>query len=101
MAYCPKCGAELPSSSTYCTQCGNFTFDETPTPVPTGGMMAWSIITLLLCTIPGIVAIVQTSGINKCATRAEQDKKISSARTWNIVGTVLGLLYLVGTLAAM
>lgn len=64
-------------------------------------MIAWSIVTLLLCTIPGIVALVQTCGINNCATRAEQEKKLSSAKIWNIVGTCLGGLYLLLTIIGM
>ena len=48
-------------------------------PYPTGGLMAWSIITLLLCTIPGIVAIVKTAGINKCTTVEQQEQAIRSA----------------------
>lgn len=71
---------------------------DPPITYSTGGMIAWSIVTLLLCTIPGIVALVQTSGINNCATRAEQEKKLSSAKTWNIVGTCLGGLYLLITI---
>ena len=74
---------------------------DPPIQYSTGGMLAWSIVTLLLCTIPGIVALVQTSGINKCTTRAEQEKMISSAKTWNIVGTVLGGLNLLVSLANM
>lgn len=58
---------------------------------PTGGLMAWSIITLLLSTIPGIVALVQTNKINKSATVEEQQKHISNAKIWCIVGTVIGI----------
>ncbi len=67
---------------------------------PNGGLIAWSVITLLLCTIPGIVALVQTLGINKCFTVEEQQKKISAAKTWCIVGTVLGVLAIIGSVAA-
>ena len=74
---------------------------DPPIQYSTGGMLAWSIVTLLLCTIPGIVALVKTNGINKCTTRAEQEKMISSAKTWNIVGTVLGGLNLLVSLANM
>ena len=73
---------------------------EPPVQESTGGLIAWSIITLLLCTIPGIVALVQTTGINKCMTRAEQQKKMSSAKTWCLVGTILGGLYCLVTLIA-
>jgi len=70
---------------------------EPPVQESTGGLIAWAIITLLLCTIPGIVALVQATGINKCMTRAEQQKKISSTKTWCLVGTILGGLYLILT----
>ena len=72
---------------------------QTVAPVPTGGLLAWAIITLLLCTIPGIVAIVKTVSINKATTVEEQMKRINSAKTWCIVGTVLGALQLIGVFA--
>lgn len=67
-------------------------------PAATGGLLAWSIVTLLLCLIPGIVALVQTLGINKCATVEEQKKKMDSARLWCIIGTVLGGISVIGQL---
>ena len=67
--------------------------------IPTGGLLAWSIVTLLLCTIPGIVALVQTLGINKCATVEEQQKKMKNAKIWCIVGAVLGILAVIGQIA--
>ena len=73
---------------------------EQVTPVPTGGLIAWSIITILLCWILGIVALVQTIGINKATTVAEQQKKISTARTCCIIGTVVGILSIIGSVAA-
>ena len=120
-AYCENCGAPLntrqerseqPSSSGPAPyrppqsdgpdfrppEFGN-TAQQTVEPYPTGGLMAWSIITLLLCTIAGIVAIIQTVGINKCTTVEEQKKKISSAKTWCIIGTVVGILAIIGNLA--
>ena len=100
MAFCSQCGASIPAEAERCPQCGVVAVkNDAPVQYSTGGMIAWSIVTLLLCTIPGIVALVQTCGINKCATHAEQQKKLSSAKTWNIVGTVLGVLSLIGTLA--
>ena len=101
MAFCPKCGAELPAAAAHCPQCGNVLISDPPIQYSTGGLIAWSIVTLLLCTIPGIVALTKTTGINKCTTRAEQEKKISSAKTWNIVGSVLGGLYLIVALMGM
>ncbi len=129
MATCPYCGSTVSYSAKFCQNCGaplpelpveqtepapyvpveypadhetqaaHCQFTPPVTPVSTGGLLAWSILTLLLCTIPGIVAIIQTSKINKASTAEEQQAKIKSARTWCIVGTVLGLLYLTGMLA--
>ena len=72
---------------------------QTVEPVATGGLLAWSIVTLLLCTIPGIVALVQTLGINKCTSVEEQQKKMKNAKIWCIVGTVLGVLAVIGQIA--
>lgn len=69
-------------------------------PIPTGGLIAWSIITLLLCLIPGIVALVYTTGINKCMTVEEQQHKAKVARTWCIIGTILGVLSVIGTIGS-
>jgi len=125
MAFCQNCGASNPDTNQFCTSCGaplkeqaaqpaqQPVYNQAPVyqqpvyqvpqpvaPVATGGLLAWSIITLLLCTIPGIVAIVQTANINKCYTVEEQQKKISSAKIWCIVGTVLGVLAVIGSIAA-
>lgn len=105
MAYCNNCGTELLGSMTKCPNCGyNVANGQvgqqySVPPYATGGLLAWSIIVLLLCTIPGIVALVQTTKINKCATVEEQAKKIHSAKVWCIVGTVLGVLALIGAIA--
>ena len=74
-------------------------YSSSPAPVSTGGMLAWSIITLLLCTIPGIVALINVANVNKAETVEEQEKKLSTAKTWCIIGTVLGILSLIGTVA--
>ena len=124
MSTCPYCGSELAPGSRFCGSCGAAVSDapaqqpqqpqqqyyqepqqqqyyqqqyyqQPVTPVATGGLLAWSIITLLLCTIPGIVAIVKTSGINKAVTVEDQEARMKSARTWCIVGTVLGVLGLI------
>jgi len=75
-------------------------YNQPVTPISTTGLMAWSIITLLLCTIPGIVAIVKTTQINKAVTVEQQDAAVKAAKTWCIVGTVLGILAVIGQLAA-
>ena len=68
---------------------------QSVTPVATGGLLAWAIISILLCTIPGIVALVKVLGINNSATVEEQQQKLSSAKTWCIVATVLGIVGLI------
>ena len=102
MAFCSYCGNRLPDGFSRCPRCGkeNSSFgyqpvQRRPTVYPTGGLIAWSIITLLLCTIPGIVGLVQTCGINNAPTYEMQQQKISSAKTWNTVGTVLGALLVI------
>lgn len=99
MAYCSNCGSELPGNTAICPNCGYNIFRGQETrevqPYATGGLVAWSIITLLLCLIPGIVALVQTTGINSCTTPELQAQKIRSAKTWCIVGTVLGVIGLI------
>lgn len=119
MPYCTRCGANNPDGSSFCSSCGAPLTAEAPQtyaappqpqyivtqpqyvpPVETGGMLAWAIITLLLCTIPGIVAIVKTTQVNKSFTVEEQQQKLQSAKIWCIVGTVLGVLAVIGMLAA-
>ena len=70
-----------------------------PAPMATGGLLAWSVVTMLLCLIPGIVALVNVLNINKAATLEEQQKKYASARLWCIIGTVLGILAIIGNMA--
>ena len=72
-----------------------------PTARPTGGLIAWSIISILLCMIPGIVALIQTLSINSAPTAEEQQRKISSAKTWCIVATVLGVLAIIVNILAV
>lgn len=105
--FCPKCGFENPEGNQFCSRCGtpfaagyNATGYNPYTPVPhydNGGLIAWSIITILLCTIPGIVGLIYAININKCNTVEEQTKKISTCKTWCTVGTILGILAVIVT----
>lgn len=111
MAYCPNCGTQVPDHAAFCTACGSPMMQRSAAPgngywqsydqqayyppvrpYETGGLMAWSIITLLLCTIPGIVALVKTSGINNALTTEEQARRIRSAKTWCWIGTIGAVL---------
>ena len=115
--FCQNCGATLPEVPVEQTNPAPYTpvsyprdegyqpqqyqpnyqryYNQPVPPVSTGGLLAWAIITLFLCTIPGIVAIVKTTEINKAMTVEEQQSRISSAKTWCIVGTVLGVILLI------
>ena len=111
MAYCPNCGAQVADNAAFCGSCGTpfgsvgqnqqaygqQAYGQQPyyppvQPYATGGLIAWSIITLLLCTIPGIIALVKTSGINNATTAEEQARRISSAKTWCWIGTIGAVL---------
>ena len=93
----PGGGYQQPGGYQQAQPYGQAGYQQYVAPIPTGGLLAWAIITLLLCTIPGIVATVKVSGINKSYTVEEQQKKLKSAKVWCIVATVLGVLALVYT----
>ncbi len=74
----------------------------TQSPVPprsNAGMLAWSIVTLLISTIPGIVALVKTVNAGKATQEEERQKLLRSAKIWNIVGCILGSLFIIGSIA--
>ena len=119
---CPNCGAPVNNSSFsqpgaaqpaydqqqpqqpqqpagYGNSYGNYQLQPVA-PVPVGGMIAWSIITIFLCTIPGVVGLVYTLKINKSTSVDDQQKALKTAKIWCTVGTVLGILSIIGTLAA-
>ena len=128
MAVCEYCGSNVSNSKKYCDHCGaplpavsvekeepsvyhqesnpekesgqlsHFAATQAVAPISTGGLMAWSVITLLLCLIPGVVALFNTMNINKSATVEEQQKRIRNAKIWCIVGTVLGVLSVIGAM---
>ena len=78
----------------------NYSGPQYVQPVSTGGYIAWAVITLLLCTIPGIVALIYATRINKCSTAQEQAQTIQTTRTWCLVGTILGILAIIGGIAS-
>lgn len=102
------CKPPLPGGTRYCTYCGAQQGAPSPyyqPPVPrysTGGLVAWGIITLILCTIPGVVALVKVANINNARTVEEQQQAVSDVKTWCTVGTVLGiLLYVISILGSL
>ena len=82
----------------YAAQQPVYNAPQSVAPVSTGGLLAWAIISILLCTIPGIVALIKVLGINNSATVEEQQQKLSSAKTWCIVATVLGAVALIANI---
>ena len=68
-------------------------------PIPTGGIVAWAVVTLLLCTIPGVIALVYALSINKAPTVEVQQKKAKYAKIWCTIGTVIGVLALIANMA--
>ena len=69
-----------------------------PEPMRTGWLMAWSIFTVLISPLAGIVAIATTASINKVATVEDQKKKKKVAIIWCIVGIALNIIVLLGRL---
>ena len=119
-AFCPNCGAPISQQNTQPAepaQTVQYTQPAQPVQytqpaygqsfVPqradhydNGGLIAWSIITLLLCTIPGIVALVKATKINGLVTPDEQAKLIKDTKTWCTVGTILGVLAVIVSVIA-
>ena len=90
----PAQGNEVPVYNNPDFGAGN----ETVTPIPIGGYVAWSIFVILFCTIPGVAALIYVLRINKAATREEQLKTLDTAKKILIVGTVLAVFNLVNVI---
>ena len=68
-------------------------------PIPIGGYIAWSILVILFCTIPGIAGLVYVLRINRATTVEEQQKNLDTAKKIPMVGTVLAVFNLVTQIA--
>ena len=77
----------------------NWTGTSAPIRYNTTGLWIWSVCCLLMLLIPGVIAISNTAQINKCDTVEQQEKHIKTARIACIIGTVLGVLIIIGRLA--
>lgn len=96
---CKNCGEEYPNAVTVCPKCGaqpEANKREELLDFDRSGLITWSVLTLFFCAIPGIVALILSLGINRCSDAEEQRHKIRSARIWCSIGTVLGVLSLIG-----
>lgn len=70
-------------------------------PIKPNNHLVWSIITIFLCLIPGIVATVyaaQVDGLWNQGRWPEATKASNNARTWAIIATVLGVLVILSYL---
>lgn len=66
--------------------------------------LIWSIITIFLCTIPGIVATVyaaKVDGLWSQGRYAEATSSANTAKTWAIVATVIGGLFMLAYLGRL
>ena len=64
-------------------------------PIPTGGLVVWAVVVLLLCWIPAAFALYYIFKINKATSYEEQQDLLKKAKTALIIGSVLGVLNLV------
>jgi uncharacterized membrane protein YvbJ len=106
MAYCSNCGTKLEENAKFCLACGtpteqtenniNATSFESTTPAPakaSGNLnvaqLVWSIINLVVCCMPlGIAGLVMTIFAKDASTAEEEAKKLKTAKTCNLIGTI-------------
>ena len=92
----PAQESEVPVHNSFDSGANNMTV----TPIPIGWYIAWSIVVILFCTIPGIAALIYVLRINRAATVEEQLKTMDTAKKILIVGTVLAVLNLVSMIVS-
>ena len=116
MAYCSNCGSKLEENAKFCLACGtpteqtenSTTINTAPveevTPAPAKasgvlnmGMLIWAIINLISCCTPlGIAGLVLTILAKDAPSAEEEAKKIKTAKTCNLIGTIGGAVYILG-----
>jgi len=98
MKYCTHCGAELNEEQVICVKCGCMVQNAKPIapekkPIHNGSLI-WAIFNLICCCWPlGLVSLILTVQASN-ATEEESAKKLKLAKTFNIVGTVVGAIIL-------
>lgn len=77
--------------------------EQKPAPMPIGGLIALSVVTIFFCMIGGIITLVKTMNINSAMTYAEQQARYASAKKMGIIfliiGIIINILYVIGVLA--
>ena len=120
MKTCTRCGATHDDSAKFCTSCGaafeaeaktetanesineNVFGVETSDQAPTEkagsrqlnvGQLIWSIINVLACCTPlGIASLILTILAQSAATAADEESKLKTAKTLNLIGTIVGAI---------
>ena len=60
------------------------------------GLLVWSIINLVLCCMPlGIAGLVMTLNAKNCMSMEEEQQKLKTAKTLNLIGTIGGAVVVV------
>ena len=123
MAFCTNCGKQLDENAKFCLACGTPTAqtenstttntapveDATIAPVEEAvpapakasgvlnmGMLVWAIINLISCCTPlGIAGLILTILAKDAPSAEEEAKKIKTAKTCNLIGTIGGFVYIV------
>lgn len=79
-----------PPSQNYYQQPPQMPYGQTAN---TTGYIVWSIINLLFCCMPlGIVGLIMSINAKNCFTKEDFESKIKSARIFNIIATVAGVV---------
>ena len=119
MKTCPFCGEENRDQNTVCVRCGSVMSEKAlaegkareeaaaakaskaPAPRPNGGLIVWSVLTLLFfCLVPGLAGLAYAVNLNCADTKKEQDRRANLAFIFCIVGTMIGTFVIMFSLAA-
>ena len=99
----PKYGIQPIDNDSNMSNGAGYGIEQRPAPMPTGGMIALSIVAMLFCFIGGIITLIKTVNINNALTYAEQQARYASAKKWGIASIIIGIvvpvLVLVGQMA--
>lgn len=86
----PQGGYQMPPQAPYGAPMGTPPSGQTNT-----GMLVWSIITIFFCTILGVIALIMTVTAKNELTGEGEQKKLKTAKTLNLIGTIGGGLCVV------